>query len=146
MSVPDDDEVEDITEEMRRRTDLSADFLSLETFVQPLSLLSHCSRHTHSPKRSPKRKEPRKPAGLPPWATSSYSGKWAYVYLRQVLTSCRLHDEILDFCNYMAPTPVEEHMRQALIAKAESVVKGLWPDAELLVFGSCSTGIYLPTR
>jgi hypothetical protein len=58
----------------------------------------------------------------------------------------RLHDEILDFCDYMSPSPVEEHMRDALIERTKGLVKSIWPQAEFHIFGSYATGIYLPTR
>ncbi|KAI3436347.1 hypothetical protein D9Q98_002400 [Chlorella vulgaris] len=57
----------------------------------------------------------------------------------------RLHQEIVEFCRYLAPSPEEQVQRQAAIDRIEGVVKAIWPKASLQVFGSFATGLYLPT-
>ncbi|KAK2913914.1 hypothetical protein Q8A67_002313 [Cirrhinus molitorella] len=56
-----------------------------------------------------------------------------------------LHEEIKDFYDYISPRPEEEHMRLEVVARIHRVIKDLWPNAEVQVFGSFSTGLYLPT-
>uniref|UniRef100_A0A8C1JAZ1 Terminal nucleotidyltransferase 4A n=1 Tax=Cyprinus carpio TaxID=7962 RepID=A0A8C1JAZ1_CYPCA len=56
-----------------------------------------------------------------------------------------LHEEIKDFYEYISPRPEEDHMRQEVVARIQRVIKDLWPNAEVEVFGSFSTGLYLPT-
>ncbi|XP_029308205.1 terminal nucleotidyltransferase 4A isoform X2 [Cottoperca gobio] len=56
-----------------------------------------------------------------------------------------LHEEILDFFNFMSPRPEEEAMRRDVVNRIESVIKELWPTARVEIFGSFSTGLYLPT-
>lgn len=56
-----------------------------------------------------------------------------------------LHEEIKDFYDYITPRPEEEHMRLEVVARIQRVIKDLWPNAEVEVFGSFSTGLYLPT-
>ncbi|XP_023675830.1 terminal nucleotidyltransferase 4B isoform X2 [Paramormyrops kingsleyae] len=56
-----------------------------------------------------------------------------------------LHEEIIDFYEYMSPRPEEERMRKEVVDRIERVIKALWPAAELQMFGSFSTGLYLPT-
>ncbi|XP_056089792.1 terminal nucleotidyltransferase 4B isoform X1 [Rhinichthys klamathensis goyatoka] len=56
-----------------------------------------------------------------------------------------LHEEIKDFYDYISPRPEEEHMRLEVVARIQRVIKDLWPNAEVEVFGSFSTGLYLPT-
>ncbi|XP_059388110.1 terminal nucleotidyltransferase 4B [Carassius carassius] len=56
-----------------------------------------------------------------------------------------LHDEIKDFYEYISPRPEEEQMRLEVVARIHGVIKDLWPNAEVQVFGSFSTGLYLPT-
>ncbi|XP_074619042.1 uncharacterized protein LOC141877903 [Acropora palmata] len=56
-----------------------------------------------------------------------------------------LHEEMWDFYNFMKPRQVEHAMRQEVISRIQKVVKGLWPTAEVEVFGSYRTGLYLPT-
>ncbi|KAG7476041.1 non-canonical poly(A) RNA polymerase PAPD7-like isoform X1 [Solea senegalensis] len=56
-----------------------------------------------------------------------------------------LHEEIVDFFNFMSPRPEEEAMRTDVVNRIESVIKNLWPTARVEIFGSFSTGLYLPT-
>ncbi|KAL9975956.1 hypothetical protein ACROYT_G013180 [Oculina patagonica] len=56
-----------------------------------------------------------------------------------------LHEEILDFYNFMKPRTAEHAMRQEVIARVQEVIKRLWPTAEVEVYGSFRTGLYLPT-
>ncbi|KAM8825965.1 terminal nucleotidyltransferase 4A-like [Synchiropus picturatus] len=56
-----------------------------------------------------------------------------------------LHEEIVDFFNFMSPKPEEEAMRRDVVNRIESVIKDLWPTAQVEIFGSFSTGLYLPT-
>lgn len=56
-----------------------------------------------------------------------------------------LHEEIVDFFNFMSPRPEEEAMRRDVVNRIESVILDLWPTARVEIFGSFSTGLYLPT-
>ncbi|TRY90875.1 hypothetical protein DNTS_021951 [Danionella cerebrum] len=56
-----------------------------------------------------------------------------------------LHEEIKDFYDYISPRPEEEQMRREVVDRIQRVIKDLWPNAEVQVFGSFSTGLYLPT-
>ncbi|ROL42074.1 Non-canonical poly(A) RNA polymerase PAPD7 [Anabarilius grahami] len=69
-----------------------------------------------------------------PWATRRYS-----------LGINGLHEEIVDFYNFMSPRPEEEAMRRDVVNRIEAVIKNLWPTAKVEIFGSFSTGLYLPT-
>ncbi|KAK2085028.1 Terminal nucleotidyltransferase 4A [Saguinus oedipus] len=71
-----------------------------------------------------------------------------YHHVSQVLclaTGCGLHEEISDFYEYMSPRPEEEKMRMEVVNRIESVIKELWPSADVQIFGSFKTGLYLPT-
>ncbi|RKP25601.1 hypothetical protein SYNPS1DRAFT_6896, partial [Syncephalis pseudoplumigaleata] len=57
----------------------------------------------------------------------------------------RLHEEIVDFMKYIAPTPQEHEMRLLVVKQLEDVAKHLWYGAELSVFGSYDTQLYLPS-
>lgn len=57
----------------------------------------------------------------------------------------RLHQEVVEFCRYLAPSPGEQAARQAAIDSIEEVVTSIWPKARVEVFGSFATGLYLPT-
>ncbi|KAI5088758.1 non-canonical poly(A) RNA polymerase PAPD5 [Silurus meridionalis] len=69
-----------------------------------------------------------------PWKRTNYSGGIV-----------GLHEEIKDFYDYMSPRPEEKRMRLEVVDRIESVIKDLWPSAVVEVFGSFSTGLYLPT-
>ncbi|KAM9489066.1 terminal nucleotidyltransferase 4A-like isoform 2-T2 [Clarias gariepinus] len=56
-----------------------------------------------------------------------------------------LHEEIVDFYAFMSPRPEEEAMRRDVVNRIENVIKNLWPTANVQIFGSFSTGLYLPT-
>ncbi|XP_043117889.1 terminal nucleotidyltransferase 4A-like [Puntigrus tetrazona] len=69
-----------------------------------------------------------------PWATRRYSPGIN-----------GLHEEIVDFYHFMSPRPEEEEMRRNVVSRIEAVIKDLWPMAKVEIFGSFSTGLYLPT-
>lgn len=43
----------------------------------------------------------------------------------------RLHEEILDFYNFMKPRTAEHTMRQEVIARVQEVIRRLWPTADV---------------
>ncbi|XP_073006870.1 uncharacterized protein [Typha latifolia] len=57
----------------------------------------------------------------------------------------QLHKEILDFCDFVSPTPEEQASRSAAVQSVFEVVKHIWPQCKVEVFGSFRTGLYLPT-
>ncbi|PIA55380.1 hypothetical protein AQUCO_00800265v1 [Aquilegia coerulea] len=57
----------------------------------------------------------------------------------------QLHKEILDFCEFLSPTPEEEVLRNEAVDGVFGVVKYIWPHCKVEVFGSFKTGLYLPT-
>ena len=52
--------------------------------------------------------------------------------------------EIADFVSYISPSREEIESRNQTISKVRNAVKQLWPDADLHVFGSYATDLYLP--
>lgn len=56
-----------------------------------------------------------------------------------------LHEEIMDFYNFMSPRPEEEAMRREVVNRIERIIKERWPTSDVQIFGSFSTGLYLPT-
>ncbi|XP_060964268.1 uncharacterized protein LOC133033496 [Cannabis sativa] len=57
----------------------------------------------------------------------------------------QLHKEIVDFCEFLSPTPEEKDSRNAAIERVSDVIKYIWPNCEVEVFGSFRTGLYLPS-
>ncbi|CAB1437044.1 unnamed protein product [Pleuronectes platessa] len=57
----------------------------------------------------------------------------------------KLHEEVMDFYNFMSPRPEEAAMRKEVVNRIEMIIKELWPTADVQIFGSFSTGLYLPT-
>ncbi|XP_074290449.1 uncharacterized protein LOC141617163 [Silene latifolia] len=57
----------------------------------------------------------------------------------------QLHKEILDFCDFLSPTPEEGRSRNSAIQRVSDVIKYIWPNCRVEVFGSYRTGLYLPS-
>ena len=57
----------------------------------------------------------------------------------------RLHNEILTFCDYITPTQSELSARDQIYAEMVDIVKQLWPEGDVVVFGSQMTKILIPT-
>lgn len=45
----------------------------------------------------------------------------------------------------MSPTEAEHKVRAEVVARIEEIIKSKWPEAQVEVFGSYRTGLYLPT-
>lgn len=56
-----------------------------------------------------------------------------------------LHEEIIDFYEYIKPFEEEEFMRNRVVQRIEAVVCCIWPEAKVEIFGSFATKLYLPT-
>ncbi|CAG5107900.1 Oidioi.mRNA.OKI2018_I69.chr1.g3543.t2.cds [Oikopleura dioica] len=56
-----------------------------------------------------------------------------------------LHEEIIDFHNWIRSTPEEYTMRHDVVLRVEEAIKQEFPGAQVEVFGSFQTGLYLPT-
>ncbi|KAK9907979.1 hypothetical protein WJX75_000974 [Coccomyxa subellipsoidea] len=59
--------------------------------------------------------------------------------------SVRLHNELVDFCRFLAPSTSELASRQAALGRVTDAVQSIWPSASVQVFGSFVTGLYLPS-
>lgn len=57
----------------------------------------------------------------------------------------QLHKEILDFCDFLSPTPEEDASRNAAVERVADVIRYIWPNCRVEVFGSYRTGLYLPS-
>ncbi|KAK6134570.1 hypothetical protein DH2020_031690 [Rehmannia glutinosa] len=89
---------------------------------------------------------PREPAETStPAAERTLEGSWFRANSRFKSPMLRLHKEIVDFCDFLSPTPEERESRNAAIDSVFDVVKYIWPNAEVEVFGSFKTGLYLPS-
>jgi len=56
-----------------------------------------------------------------------------------------LHQEVNDFVKYIDPTPEERFMRDQVVEKLTALIKGLWPQATVKLFGSVAANLFLPT-
>ncbi|XP_008226638.1 PREDICTED: non-canonical poly(A) RNA polymerase PAPD5 [Prunus mume] len=56
----------------------------------------------------------------------------------------QLHKEIVDFCEFLSPTPEEQEARTSAVERVSQVIKYIWPRCKVEVFGSFKTGLYLP--
>ncbi|GBG58863.1 hypothetical protein CBR_g262 [Chara braunii] len=81
----------------------------------------------------------RRLRNLQPWTPVGRKG----VFLRSPLL--QLHQDIVDFMDFVTPTEQEQEMRSAAVRRVQDVVTGIWPSCKVVVFGSFATGLYLPT-
>uniref|UniRef100_A0A3Q0S2Y2 Terminal nucleotidyltransferase 4A n=1 Tax=Amphilophus citrinellus TaxID=61819 RepID=A0A3Q0S2Y2_AMPCI len=51
----------------------------------------------------------------------------------------------MDFYKYITPRPEEAAMRKEVVNRIETVIRELWPTVDVQIYGSFSTGLYLPT-
>lgn len=75
----------------------------------------------------------------------SLEGNWFRSNCRFKSPMLQLHKEILDFCDFLSPTPEEEVSRNAAVEGVFDVIKYIWPNCKVEVFGSFKTGLYLPS-
>jgi len=75
-----------------------------------------------------------------PRAHAPWSGR-EYLHPNFLL---RLHEEILDFCAYMAPTKDDHQRREGVVSRLSELAQRLWPGCEVHPFGSFATKLYLP--
>ncbi|KAM4580190.1 terminal nucleotidyltransferase 4A-like isoform 1-T1 [Odontesthes bonariensis] len=114
----------------------------------------HGNRHHHQTHSSGRRRQLNRANtfhGINPLLSLSFNGH--YVDSSYSLWKTRryspgingLHEEIVDFFNFMSPRPEEEAMRRDVVNRIRGVIEDLWPTARVDIFGSFSTGLYLPT-
>lgn len=73
--------------------------------------------------------------GLPPWFE-------ARPHIDNVIL--RLHEELLDLMNFMKHQQEEVEARESWVTTIGTCCRTLWPDCQVHVFGSYSTGLSLP--
>eukprot|EP01025_Chloroclados_australasicus_P065498 TRINITY_DN8925_c0_g2_i1.p1 TRINITY_DN8925_c0_g2~~TRINITY_DN8925_c0_g2_i1.p1 ORF type:complete len:457 (-),score=63.18 TRINITY_DN8925_c0_g2_i1:447-1817(-) len=56
-----------------------------------------------------------------------------------------LHNEIVQFCKCLEATAQERRSREEAVAQVTQVIKSIWKDSKVMVFGSFATGLYVPT-
>ncbi|XP_077228080.1 uncharacterized protein LOC143861075 isoform X2 [Tasmannia lanceolata] len=100
-----------------------------------LDLVSDSRPETPSP--------PSKPT--PPQNDQTLERAWLRPHSRFKSPMLQLHNEILDFCDFISPTQEEQASRSAAVQRVFEVIKHIWPNCRVEVFGSFKTGLYLPT-
>ncbi|XP_052178221.1 uncharacterized protein LOC127791992 [Diospyros lotus] len=80
-----------------------------------------------------------------PETERSLEGGWFRPNYRFKSPMLQLHKEILDFCDFLSPTPEEQASRNAAVECVFDVIRYIWPHCEVEVFGSFKTGLYLPS-
>lgn len=57
-----------------------------------------------------------------------------------------LTQELKDFVGFISPSREEHKVRQYVYRRIQRSIEQLWPDAQVIVFGSYETQLYLPSR
>lgn len=116
--------------------DIKDEKMSQPSIVQDLLNDHEAQGHIMEKKESPKKILGSQPVyKTVPWKQ--------VLYIRS--PTLRLHEEIKLFCSCLQPTEEEEKARNDALDRIQEVVKALWPDSRLALFGSFATGLYLPT-
>ncbi|XP_026156968.1 terminal nucleotidyltransferase 4A isoform X2 [Mastacembelus armatus] len=117
--------------------------------VHPCAALPVTHTHSHHPGR---RKSDNKASTygmnylLSNCTNGNYQSTWTPWKTRKYSPGVLgLHEEVMDFYNFMSPRPEEAAMRKEVVNRIEMIIKELWPTADVQIFGSFSTGLYLPT-
>ena len=69
----------------------------------------------------------------PHWKTRSYA-----------FSTLGLHEEVIDFYNFMQPRSSEVAMRNDVVTRVTRIIQSKWPDTNVVVVGSFNYGLYLP--
>ncbi|XP_044473777.1 terminal nucleotidyltransferase 4B [Mangifera indica] len=110
------------------------DFFSLDVNCSGVDELEEAKwKRQHEPKTPAKEVEPTLESG------------WFKGNSRFKSPMLQLHKEIVDFCDFLSPTPEEQALRNAAVESVFDVIKYIWPNCKPEVFGSFRTGLYLPT-
>lgn len=56
-----------------------------------------------------------------------------------------LHDEVMDLYLWLKPTAEEIFLRRSVFNRISSILKLVYPDSNVSVFGSVATNLFLPT-
>ncbi|EEF38121.1 nucleic acid binding protein, putative [Ricinus communis] len=89
--------------------------------------------------------EPRKSKAAQSVSETKLESSWFRGNSRFRSPMLQLHKEIVDFCDFLSPTPEEEDARNTAVKCVFDVIKYIWPNCKVEVFGSYKTGLYLPT-
>ncbi|XP_031406004.1 terminal nucleotidyltransferase 4B isoform X2 [Punica granatum] len=116
---------------------VAPDFFSLDVEAEPESV-----EEPASPRSAweAELKTPAREAELP-----RLEGSWFRGNSRFKSPMLQLHKEIVDFCDFLSPTPEEQALRNSAVESVFEVIKYIWPNCRVEVFGSFCTGLYLPT-
>ncbi|KAK3820384.1 MAG: hypothetical protein J3Q66DRAFT_336994 [Benniella sp.] len=66
-------------------------------------------------------------------------------YSKMASVPIMLTQELWDFVDYISPTKEEHQIREYVVRLVRKTVKDLWSNADVVVFGSFDTMLYLPT-
>ena len=65
---------------------------------------------------------------------------WARLKYQPTIES--LHDEIMDLYNWLKPTAEEIWSRRLLFNRTCDIIKGIWPDSNVQMFGSVGMDLF----
>ena len=84
-------------------------------------------------------------AQLPAVVINDGSCYWMRPGNRDGASLVRLHNEMLDFVNYISLTKAEVECRRKCLSELQDVIRELWPDATIHVYGSELIGFQTPS-
>ncbi|XP_019706880.1 uncharacterized protein [Elaeis guineensis] len=117
--------------------DSFADFPATDYFSLDVAADGPCRKESPAPQRTP--------GSHAPEGNRALEQAWFRAGSRFKSPMLQLHKEILDFCDFVSPTPEERASRAAAVQCVFEIIKHIWPHSKVEVFGSFRTGLYLPT-
>ncbi|KAI9478837.1 MAG: hypothetical protein EXX96DRAFT_525666 [Benjaminiella poitrasii] len=120
------------------------DFISLNTEVDTRSRQEKRREERAELKR--KRDEPlEEHSSYNPHACYPWMDLLSHYRIKQPLSASKLlQQEVSCFLQYIEPTEIEIKLRDYLVHRIKTAIQSKYPEAEILVFGSYSTQLYLP--
>lgn len=144
IDLDSDQEQSEKTEEVSPPTDAAASENGLETNEDFIAFSNSSGEEDNEEPEAEEAANDKLPTS--PKRTSNTDFPWIlnHDHSKQKEIADWLTMEIKDFVAYISPNRKEIEIRNITIAKIRAAVKELWSDADLQVFGSYATDLYLP--
>lgn len=65
--------------------------------------------------------------------------------ISNIFKTFSLHDEVFDLYLWLKPTAEEIFLRRSVFNRVADILKSIYPNAQVFVFGSVATNLFLPS-
>ncbi|KAG0320526.1 hypothetical protein BGZ99_004440 [Dissophora globulifera] len=138
-----DDNNNNTTSKSNGQSNVATDLSVYRTDRQPLNQSKSSAHEGHKRKRSLDDDDTLQQTSAGPPPDCPWMGHRVYSAMRSV--PMMLTQELKDFVEYISPTREEHQIRRYVVRRISECINELWSDAEVVVFGSFHTKLYLPS-